>query len=77
MRAQKSALAKKNTYKMKTITQFGLAALAVGAFFGIILPRSAREDLSPDGKSENGGPKCHDVCGHRVEHSAVGRKNPG
>ena len=43
MRAQKSALAKKNTYKMKTITQFGLAALAVGAFFGTTLLKQAQK----------------------------------
>jgi hypothetical protein len=30
--------------------------------------------LSPDGESENGGPKCNDVCVHRVERGVAGRK---
>jgi len=41
-----------------------------------MLTPSVRGDLSPDGESENGGPKCNDVGAHRVERSAVGRKNP-
>jgi hypothetical protein len=30
--------------------------------------------LSPDWESENGGPKCNDVCAHRVERGVVGLK---
>ena len=39
-----------------------------------MLTRSARGDLSLDGESENGGPKCNDVCAHRLERGVVGRK---
>ena len=40
-----------------------------------MLTPSVRGDLSPEGKFENGGVKRNDVCAHRVERSAVGRKN--
>jgi len=42
-----------------------------------MLTPSVRGDLSLDGESENGGPKCNDVCAHRLECGVVGRKNPG
>ena len=33
--------------------------------------------LESDGGSENGGPKCNDVCAHRVERGVLQRKNAG
>ena len=41
-----------------------------------MLTPSVRGDLSLDGESENGGPRCNDVCAHGLERSVVGRKNP-